>query len=168
MGAKDANLLRYAAPTGTVLIRWDGSRQPDVWNVPALEMDPHKARLELARRYLHVFGLATPEAFASLLQPPTTALAVAPRQWRCRASAVQLPPPTGGARCGPSALAQVCSRRFSPTPCGALGFLPGPPPGGAAATALGRRKCQKRQYRKSHSGTLSAGSAFKRRTNCLS
>ena len=65
MGVKHANLLRYAAPTGTVVIRWDGSRQPDVWNVPAPEMDPHEARLELARRYLQVFGPATPEAFAT-------------------------------------------------------------------------------------------------------
>ena len=64
MGAGHANSLRYAAPTGTVLIRWDGSRQPDIWNVPAPELDPHEARLELARRYLHVFGPATPEAFA--------------------------------------------------------------------------------------------------------
>lgn len=64
MGEKDGNRLRYAAPTGTVLIRWDGSRQPDIWNVPAPEMDPHGARLELARRYLQVFGPATPEAFA--------------------------------------------------------------------------------------------------------
>jgi DNA glycosylase AlkZ-like len=64
MGATHANLLRYAAPTGTVVIRWDGSHQPDVWNVPAPEMDPHEARLELARRYLQVFGPATPEAFA--------------------------------------------------------------------------------------------------------
>jgi hypothetical protein len=64
MGVKHANLLRYAAPTGMVLIRWDGSHQPDIWNVPAPEMDPHEARLELARRYLQVFGPATPEAFA--------------------------------------------------------------------------------------------------------
>jgi hypothetical protein len=65
MGVKDANALRYAAPTGTVVIRWDGSRQPDLWNVPAPEMDPREARLELARRYLRVFGPATPEAFAT-------------------------------------------------------------------------------------------------------
>src|SRR5687768_8544128 len=64
MGANHANLLRYAAPTGTVLIRWDGSHQPDIWNVPAPEMDRHEARLELARRYLQVFGPATPAAFA--------------------------------------------------------------------------------------------------------
>ena len=65
MGKGHPNRLRYAALTGTVLIRWDGSHQPDVWNVPAPEMDPHEARLELARRFLHVFGPSTPEAFAS-------------------------------------------------------------------------------------------------------
>ena len=58
------NMLRYAAPTGTVVIRWDGARQPTVWAVPAPRIDPAKARLELARRYLHVFGPATPGAFA--------------------------------------------------------------------------------------------------------
>ena len=58
------NRLRYAAPTGTVLIRWDGARQPIIWTVPPPEVDPRDARLELARRYLHVFGPATPEAFA--------------------------------------------------------------------------------------------------------
>jgi Winged helix DNA-binding domain len=58
------NSLRYAAPTGTVLIHWDGARQPTVWTVPAPDVDPREARLELARRYLRVFGPATPEAFA--------------------------------------------------------------------------------------------------------
>ena len=58
------NALRYAAPTGTVVIRWDGARQPTVWTVPPPEVDPRDARLELARRYLHVFGPTTPEAFA--------------------------------------------------------------------------------------------------------
>ena len=58
------NSLRYAAPTGTVLIRWDGARQPHVWTVPPPNVDPLDARLELARRYLHVFGPATPAAFA--------------------------------------------------------------------------------------------------------
>jgi hypothetical protein len=48
MGATHANQLRYAAPTGTVVIRWDGSHQPDIWNVPAPDIDPHEARLELA------------------------------------------------------------------------------------------------------------------------
>lgn len=58
------NSLRYAAPTATVLIRWEGARAPTVWTVPPPAVDARRARLELARRYLHVFGPATPEAFA--------------------------------------------------------------------------------------------------------
>ena len=57
------NRLRYAAATGTVLIRWEGARQSTIWTVPPPEMDPRDARLELARRYLHIYGPATPEAF---------------------------------------------------------------------------------------------------------
>jgi winged helix DNA-binding protein len=57
------NAVKYAAPTGTLLLRWDGARTPDIWTVPRPEIEPHEARNELARRYLHVFGLATPEAF---------------------------------------------------------------------------------------------------------
>jgi hypothetical protein len=57
------NSLRYAAATGTVLIRWDGARQPEIWTVPPPETDPGDARLELARRYLHIYGPATAEAF---------------------------------------------------------------------------------------------------------
>jgi len=59
------NRLRYAAPTGTVLMRWDGARQAVIWTAPAPEVDPGDARLELARRYLHVFGPSTPGAFAT-------------------------------------------------------------------------------------------------------
>ena len=44
------NSLRYAALTGTVLIRWGGARQPTVWTVPRPEIGPLDARLELARR----------------------------------------------------------------------------------------------------------------------
>ena len=58
------NRLRYAAATGTVLIRWDGARHPIVWTVPRPEVDPRDARLELARRYLHIFGPTTAAAFA--------------------------------------------------------------------------------------------------------
>jgi hypothetical protein len=57
------NSLRYAAATGTVLIRWEGARQPAIWTVPPPQTSPREARLELARRYLHVYGPATPEAF---------------------------------------------------------------------------------------------------------
>jgi hypothetical protein len=58
------NRLRYAATTGTVAIRWDGARLPVVWTVARPAIDPRAARLELARRHLHVSGPTTPEAFA--------------------------------------------------------------------------------------------------------
>ncbi len=57
------NSLRYASPTGTVLIRWEGARRPTVWTAPAPAVDPRDARLELARRYLHIYGPTTPNAF---------------------------------------------------------------------------------------------------------
>lgn len=60
---EDHNQLRYAAPTGTVVIRWEGARRPTIRTVPAPDVDPFEARLDLARRYLHVFGPTTPEAF---------------------------------------------------------------------------------------------------------
>jgi Winged helix DNA-binding domain len=63
LGLANANLLRYAAATGTVLIRWEGARRPTIWTVPRPGMDPAQARLELARRYLHVYGPTTPGAF---------------------------------------------------------------------------------------------------------
>jgi hypothetical protein len=59
------NAVRWGAPTGTILIRWDGAHRPEVWTVPAPELDPAAARLELARRYLHVYGPATPASFAT-------------------------------------------------------------------------------------------------------
>jgi hypothetical protein len=58
------NRLRYAATTGTVVIRWDGARRPTIWTVPPPKVEARDARLELARRYLHVFGPTTAEAFA--------------------------------------------------------------------------------------------------------
>jgi Winged helix DNA-binding domain len=58
------NSLRYAALTGTVLIRWEGARLPTIWTVPSPELDPLEALLELARRYLHIFGPTTPASFA--------------------------------------------------------------------------------------------------------
>jgi hypothetical protein len=60
----DPNALRYAAPTGTVVMRWDGARQPTISTVPPPpEIEPGEARLELARRFLHVFGPNTPQMF---------------------------------------------------------------------------------------------------------
>jgi winged helix DNA-binding protein len=58
------NWMRYAATTGTVLIRWEGARAPTMWTVPRPEIEPFDARQELARRYLHVYGPTTAEAFA--------------------------------------------------------------------------------------------------------
>jgi hypothetical protein len=57
------NSLRYAAATGTVLIRWAGARAPTIWTVPPPDIEPLAARAELARRYLHVFGPTTAAAF---------------------------------------------------------------------------------------------------------
>jgi hypothetical protein len=58
------NSLRYAAPTGRLAIRWDGGGQPTIWTTPPPDADPVEARLELGRRYLHVFGPSTADGFA--------------------------------------------------------------------------------------------------------
>ena len=58
------NSLRYGATTGEIVMRWDGARQPVIWTVPRPSVEPLEARLELARRYLHVFGPATWRGFA--------------------------------------------------------------------------------------------------------
>lgn len=58
------NRLRYAALTGRIVMRWDGARQPTIWMVPAPAIAPAEARLELVRRYLHVYGPASSAAFA--------------------------------------------------------------------------------------------------------
>ena len=73
---QNPNALRYAAPTGRVLIRWEGARRPTIWTVPAPDLDPGEARLELVRRYLHVLGPATAESFARWAGiPPARSLA---------------------------------------------------------------------------------------------
>ncbi|HEX5827512.1 MAG TPA: crosslink repair DNA glycosylase YcaQ family protein [Candidatus Limnocylindrales bacterium] len=57
------NSLRYATLTGRVLLRWDGSGRPEIWMVPPPESSPGDARLELARRHLHVMGPGTAQSF---------------------------------------------------------------------------------------------------------
>jgi hypothetical protein len=57
------NMLRYATLIGTVLIRWDGARQPLVWTVPRPAIDPIAARAELLRRFLHTYAVGTRESF---------------------------------------------------------------------------------------------------------
>ena len=64
VGLRHPNALRYGATTGRILIRWDGARRPTIWTVPPPTIDPLDAGQELVRRYIHVFGPATPEAFA--------------------------------------------------------------------------------------------------------
>lgn len=59
------NALRYATTTGTVVIRWDGARQPTITTVAAPGMDRSDARLELARRHLRAVGPSTPSSFGS-------------------------------------------------------------------------------------------------------
>ena len=61
----NANSLKYGTTTGRLVIRWEGARQPTVWCVPPPDISSEDARLELARRYLHVFGPATPASFAT-------------------------------------------------------------------------------------------------------
>ena len=58
------NSVRYATTTGRLVIRWEGALAPMIWMVPRPEMTPAQARLEMARRYLHVFGPTTAAAFA--------------------------------------------------------------------------------------------------------
>ncbi len=71
MGAQP-NSIRYAATTGRVLIRWEGAGAPTIRTVPPPAMDPRDARHELARRYLHVFGPTSAEAFGAWagIKPP--------------------------------------------------------------------------------------------------
>ena len=58
------NSIRYATATGRVLIRWEGALAPLVWTIPTPEMSETDAKLELARRYLHIFGPGNAESFA--------------------------------------------------------------------------------------------------------
>ena len=61
------NQFRYGAATGTILLRWEGARRPVVWTVPRPSITPDKARLEIARRYVHVLGPTTADSFAKWL-----------------------------------------------------------------------------------------------------
>jgi hypothetical protein len=58
------NGMRYGTTTGTLRIRWEGARAPLVWTVPRPEISPADARVELARRYLRLFGPTNAAAFA--------------------------------------------------------------------------------------------------------
>ena len=58
------NMLRYGAATGTILIRWGGARASMIWTVSRPDIEPLAARVEMARRYLHLFGPSNAAAFA--------------------------------------------------------------------------------------------------------
>jgi winged helix DNA-binding protein len=87
----NSNAFRYAAPTGTVRIRWEGARAPTLWTVPRPEVDPRDARLELARRYLHVFGPTTAQSFADWADILPGAAIVAFEQLRAELMPVSTP-----------------------------------------------------------------------------
>jgi hypothetical protein len=63
-GQAGTNSLRYGAATGRLLLRWNGARQPTIRVVAAPDVDLAAARAELVRRYLHIYGPATPASFA--------------------------------------------------------------------------------------------------------
>ena len=58
------NAMRYGTATGSILIRWEGALVPKIRTVDRPKVEPEEARLELARRYLHVFGPNTVPSFA--------------------------------------------------------------------------------------------------------
>jgi winged helix DNA-binding protein len=57
------NGIRYGSLTGSLLIRWNGARQPTIWTVPPSGSSGAEALQELSRRYLHVYGPSTVESF---------------------------------------------------------------------------------------------------------
>lgn len=69
--------LRYAATTGRVLIRWEGSGPPLVWTAPQPEISPEDARKELLRRHLRSLGPGTIDSFAAWAGIKTRAASIA-------------------------------------------------------------------------------------------
>lgn len=65
LALRHPNQIRYATTSGRLRIRWGGAREATLWTVTAPTVDARDARLELARRYLHVFGPTTADAFAT-------------------------------------------------------------------------------------------------------
>ena len=63
-GTARRNAFKYADDDRHRADPLGGRAGPTIWTVPPPRSTPHEARRELARRYLHVFGPATAEAFA--------------------------------------------------------------------------------------------------------
>jgi hypothetical protein len=113
------NAFRYAAATGTLLIRWDGARRPRISACPPPGMDPGDARLELGRRYLHVFAPTTAASFArwsGLSASSSEAVFSA-----LRSSLVPVSTPIGGAW---ALASDEASLRSEARPEAAVRFLP--------------------------------------------
>lgn len=121
------NAFRYAAPKGTVAIRWEGTRAPTIWTVDAADVDPADACRELARRYSTSSGRPRPvgshagQGSRGARRPPRS-----PR-WkrRCcrsgRRSAMRGCSQTTSRRCAPRrgpTRPRACSRAAMPTSCG--------------------------------------------------
>lgn len=83
--------LRYATLSGRIRIRWDGAKQPTIWIAPPPAIGPREARNELARRYLHIFGPGTCEAFAAWAGIPPRAAAAAFEEYRASLTPVRTP-----------------------------------------------------------------------------
>jgi hypothetical protein len=83
--------LRYATLSGRIRIRWDGAKQPTIWIAPPPDIGSREARIELARRYLHVFGPGTCEAFAAWAGIPPRAAAAAFDELRTSLTPVRTP-----------------------------------------------------------------------------
>jgi hypothetical protein len=115
----DPNALRYAAPTGTLLIRWEGARRPVIWTVPRPEISASDARKELARRYLHVLGPTTPEAFATWAGIPARQGAVTFAALEPELTSVRTPIGEGWIL-----ERDVASFRAAPSPAAAARLLP--------------------------------------------
>jgi hypothetical protein len=91
------NRLRYATLMGRLRIRWDGAKQAAIWIAPPPVIGSGEARLELARRYVHVFGPATPEAFAAWAGISSRAAAAAFSELTTSASLISVRTPIGDA-----------------------------------------------------------------------
>jgi hypothetical protein len=83
--------LRYATLSGRIRIRWDGAKQPTIWIAPPPDISSREARMELARRYLHIFGPGTCEAFAAWAGIKPRAAAAAFDELRASLTPVRTP-----------------------------------------------------------------------------
>lgn len=108
------NALRYAALTGGFLIRWEGARAPMVWSIPPPEIDAETARLELARRFLHLYGPSTAASFAiwAGIKPPVASMTFS----RLRTELIDVETPIGSASLLSEDEGEARAERLFPAP----------------------------------------------------